>query len=373
MKERFLNFTNTGNEDESSDDSVSQGSDEDSYSGSESDSNSCFSSSGDEDKIMAIITEGISHTEGTNAGLSEVSDCGMKRSSSLPSLKPGEMNITQIKVMFNQTKLSDAAKGATRRHSLTTTSKEVLHIQGSSMTLDEKNLIGEQSEDPTSLYYKLLEAGGFIPMTFEYDQVKGFFQGITANRLSSYSLDIIGAVKSGDLDFLRYSYFELKRNMNCCNRFGESILHTACRHSQVAVVRFLIQEAQVDLRVVDDFGRTPCHDAAWQSEPNMEIIEMIITRWPDLLLICDKRGFSPLQYVRKNHWEAWNHLLKSQGREVFPRQLLKSNHVSTIRNAKRYLYDTISFSPTQRNPISAWGLYATCDKISLLFKVTKSI
>jgi hypothetical protein len=48
------------------------------------------------------------------------------------------------------------------------------------------------------------------------------------------------------------------------NRNGESLLHLACRRSTVDVVKFLIDEAQVNVFVTDLCGRTCLHDICWR-------------------------------------------------------------------------------------------------------------
>jgi hypothetical protein len=315
----------------------------DSYSDSE-DSDSSYASSSEDEKILMMIAKGQRQPSPfvPNPSFQKAlpHDNNMHRSISLPAIVAEDMSTMQVTTLLNQVRLSDAGNLAMRRNSSSIvglsnkyskdddakeqeSKTEVSHIQGDSMATGS-NTNNQEIKDPTVVFNEILTSAGYgqTPRVFKHDEVQNFFQGITATRLSSYSKDIIGAVKTGDLNFLRMSHFELKRNMSCCNRFGESILHTACRHSQIDVVRFLVNEAKVDLRVCDDFGRTPCHDAAWQAEPNMELVELIVTEQPDLLLIADKRGFTPLQYVRKAQWPAWVQMLEKAHKHVLPKHLL---------------------------------------------------
>jgi hypothetical protein len=297
-------------------------SEEESDSESDEESDSCLSSSGDDENLLAMLIKERRHP--FSATISQPVSGGMKKSTSLPSLTQAEMSCLQVHVLLNQVRLSDAAKGATRRNSMKNPQTKIEHIQGEAMASgDPPTLKAQETQDPTVVFNDILRDAGYSPRVISYNEIERFFQGITTDRLNSYSKDIIGAVKTNDLNFLRMSHFDHKRNMNCCNRFGESIVHTACRHSQFDVVRFLVKEAKVDLRVVDDFGRTPCHDAAWQAEPNMELIELIVTKWPDLLLVADKRGFTPLQYVRKAQWSVWNEMLEKNRAKILPKKLLK--------------------------------------------------
>jgi hypothetical protein len=276
---------------------------------------------------------------------------GVKRSKSLPTFQDEEMSTMQVAILLNQVRIDDEQKKryqlkqqqlTAHRHSMQRTNcvpgsgmsaksapgkmVNVKHIQG-----DGAIAAGEgqdesqpaQHDDPTDILKDILGVAGYSSNVLSFDETTDFFQGVTPSRLNAYSSDIIGAVRTSDLDSLRIIHKELNRNMNACNRFGESILHTACRTSQVDVVKFLVHEAKVNIRVRDDFGRTPCHDAAWQGEPNMELIELIIAECPDLLLVQDKRGFTPLQYVRKPQRKYWNEMLDRMGDSVLPKTLVR--------------------------------------------------
>jgi ankyrin repeat protein len=242
-----------------------------------------------------------------------------------------EMSTMQVAALLNQARLCDAKNQTKtmRRSSISGTRSSfsadaslksqpptsVNHIQGQSQASE----VGNSAVSPTILYNDILVSAGFTPHTIACADVKGFFLRITSDRLNCYSKDIIGAITSSDLNFLRMAHTDLNRNMNCCNRFGETVLHTACRLGQLEVVKFLVNEAKVDVRVRDDYGRTPAHDACWQAEPNMELIEIIVNQCPDLLLVTDKRGFTPLQYVRKAQWPAWAEVFKKN--QFLPKRL----------------------------------------------------
>jgi Ankyrin repeats (3 copies) len=94
-------------------------------------------------------------------------------------------------------------------------------------------------------------------------------------------------------------------SFDCCNRFGESLVSMVCRKGNADVIQFLVKEANVSLLIRDDFGRTVLHDAFWTTEPEFELINFLLQEVPDLLFVKDVRGHTPLDYVRKEHWEAW--------------------------------------------------------------------
>jgi len=151
--------------------------------------------------------------------------------------------------------------------------------------------------------------------------LKDFFVDVTTEHITAYKNDVIVAVCEQDIDALR----EMHRNgrmLQCCNRFGESIIHMAFRRGAVKVVRFLLEEAGISFRVRDDYGRTPLHDAFWTVDPQADLVKMLITKCPDLLLISDKRGFVPLSYVRKEHWGIWCKFLEENSDILLPKELL---------------------------------------------------
>ena len=153
------------------------------------------------------------------------------------------------------------------------------------------------------------------------DSLDEFFVEISDDRLASYCASVINAVRGDDVDALR-SLLPTKR-MDGCNRFGESVLHTACRRGSLDVLLFLVREARVDLRVRDDYGRTPLHDACWSAEPKLDMIETLLSEWPDLLFVQDKRGFTPLQYIRSAQWHVWKEFMSNHKDLFVPKVLLQ--------------------------------------------------
>ena len=290
-------------------------------------SSSCSSLLGDEDDILRIISKSSESPIAKNP--TELSSpCKVRRSNSLPSFNEIEMSSTQVSVMLNQ--LRNSNHGVKQQDCRTSKIKKLEHIQGVAMdAVTSTRCI----EDPTIVFNDILTESGFDPRVISHNELGDYFLNVTESRLTSYSMNIINAVRTGDLDFLRMSHFEQKHDLTCCNRFGESIIHIACRHSMVDVVRFLIEEANVSLRVVDDFGRNPCHDTAWQSAPNMELIQLLASHEPDLLLISDKRGFTPLQYLRKERWPEWVEFLRKNRADVLPKKLLQPQRSYTAGSA----------------------------------------
>jgi ankyrin repeat protein len=132
----------------------------------------------------------------------------------------------------------------------------------------------------------------------------------TSDQIEAYnqSNDAVVAVRAGDVNKLR-QLVSCGAQLQVCNKYGESLLHMACRRSNAHVVSFLLHEANVSPRIRDDFGRTPLHDACWRGNPEYEIVEMLLEKEPRLAFVKDVRGHRPFQYARREHWPAWKEFL----------------------------------------------------------------
>lgn len=129
------------------------------------------------------------------------------------------------------------------------------------------------------------------------------------------------------------------------NKFGESVVHVACRTGNLDVLRFLIANGG-SLTCCDDLGRFPLHEVCWAVEPRFDIVRLFLdsdkrggcglkpgeTKGRDheenrdggcgdgdnspmnlginLLLVTDKRGCTPLRYVKQDSWPQWRTFLE---------------------------------------------------------------
>jgi ankyrin repeat protein len=135
--------------------------------------------------------------------------------------------------------------------------------------------------------------------------LQNYFLQYSDAHYDSYDAESIAAIRGQDLDALRALHGTEGRTLQATNRFGESLLHMACRRGFTRTVHYLLTEAGVTPRVVDDCGRTPLHDACWTSEPNFDLMELLIRACPELLVMTDRRGSSPFEYIRGEHACAW--------------------------------------------------------------------
>lgn len=181
------------------------------------------------------------------------------------------------------------------------------------------------SPKPDEFLHERLLKDGYSVKTFRASDIADFFLPVTEVTVEGYDLDLVNKVRREDVDGLR-DLMKSGRTMQCSNQFGESIVHMACRRESISVLRFLFVEANVSCKLVCDSGRTPLHDACWTSVPNFEVIRMLLKRCPDLLYITDKRGFTPMNYVRYSNWGSWCEFLASYKiEELLPTVLWNRN------------------------------------------------
>lgn len=176
-------------------------------------------------------------------------------------------------------------------------------------------------ESSSSLDQQQQQSSLFIPPISEEDQ-------------ENYSTDVVSAVRENDLPTLQ-SIHAKGRSLSCCNRFGESLLHMACRRGFDTIVLYLIQDASVSIRISDDCGRTPLHDGLWHKECQYAIMDLLVRTDPLLLLTCDKRGHTPFCYARKEHWGNWRQFLWDRREHM--RSVMRVEEMELFRPRKEVL------------------------------------
>lgn len=162
----------------------------------------------------------------------------------------------------------------------------------------------------------LLKKKGLPHGTFSSANIKNdnFFLKVTPESVAAYDMPVVKAVRDENVPALCEMLYQQGRSLQCGNKFGESIVHTACRRGSLEVLKFLVDEAGVSIKVCCDYGRTPLHDACWTASPvpNFALISKLLQESPDLLHVTDVRGFTPLQYVMRDHWGLWCDFLDRQ-------------------------------------------------------------
>jgi len=168
---------------------------------------------------------------------------------------------------------------------------------------------------PDSIAREALKSLGYVVKVRPALSIHGYFYDHTQEDIAAYNCTVIAAVKSNNIDVLRTLHGN-GQSMRACNTFGESILHLACRRGFKDIVKFFIKEANVSLKICDDFGRTPLHDACWTTEPSFDLVDLIIEEEPDLVFISDKRGHTPFNYVRRQHWLSWSQFIRDRSKNL---------------------------------------------------------
>lgn len=141
---------------------------------------------------------------------------------------------------------------------------------------------------------------------------KALFQKPSQEAIDAYEMEVVQPVREGNVTRMK-ELLAAGKSFDACNKFGESLLHMACRRGDLATVKFLVFEANVNVRVVDDFGRTALHDAVWTPTPNLEIMGTLLqVVHPSMILAEDVRGHTPFQYARKEHHTQWAEFLEEK-------------------------------------------------------------
>jgi len=169
-------------------------------------------------------------------------------------------------------------------------------------------------------------------MFFDHDALDGFYLPVKDEFVQAWTNKITQAVRQHELQTLRDMHANGER-LQACNRFGESIVHLCIRRGNPEILRFLIHDAGVSVRVCDDYGRSPMHDACWSlsggkgtgtNSNAYQMMALLLTECPMQLLIKDKRGSTPLAYVPRKQWAECNAFLDRQHRKGRLLQLPKT-------------------------------------------------
>eukprot|EP00752_Nemacystus_decipiens_P006678 g6005.t1 len=125
----------------------------------------------------------------------------------------------------------------------------------------------------------------------------------TQKQIDDYQVPLVEAVRRWDMETLEALAAE-GVDMGASNRFGESVVHLATRRGSAPVLQFLLAHGG-SLRICDDYGKTPLHDAFWTAEPRFDLVSMMLEIDWGLLRATDVRGATPLRYAKRGHWAGW--------------------------------------------------------------------
>lgn len=167
--------------------------------------------------------------------------------------------------------------------------------------------------DPDEYLVQLVNAmyPGVTLKTKSSKSLEGYFLTITEEQMSRYNTHVVSLGRNNDVAGLKKYYSDHGRDaLECFNRFGEGLLNMSCRRGFTEMTEFLLSpEIQLPVRMRDDYGRTPLHDACWNPGPQLSICQWLMQKEPSLFLVADDRGFTPFQYARKSDWNIWRQFL----------------------------------------------------------------
>lgn len=133
------------------------------------------------------------------------------------------------------------------------------------------------------------------------------FTSPTEQMIASYTMKVMTAARTGELEALK----AIEDDLDCSNRFGESLLHFCCRRGYVDMVKYLMEDRKSTISIVDDSNRNILHFACWTAEPNVELVAYLLQQLPIAYVFAkDIRGHTPFDYVRQEHWSVWLKLLQ---------------------------------------------------------------
>lgn len=167
----------------------------------------------------------------------------------------------------------------------------------------------------------LLRKRGYSTETYSVMNT-GYYNKPTDFQQASYGTRITQAARTGDSQTL-HKLIKCGLSRNPCNKFGESMVHIVCRRGKKGCAYDVLNqlcEIGCELQVCDDFGKTPLHDACWTVDPCFKTITLILSKDIRLLHMKDRRGSTPLDYLRKEKWKDMIEYLISKREQFWPQR-----------------------------------------------------
>jgi hypothetical protein len=165
-----------------------------------------------------------------------------------------------------------------------------------------------RNETPQDCLDRILQERGYgTNLRIPADQA-GYDTSPSPLQLASFGTELVRAIHTSDISKLS-SLLECGLSPNPCNQFRDSIVDLVCKRGKADVFACLVEHG-CELRVCDGFGRTPLHHCCW-ANGNVSfaiVVALLSADWLQLLM-QDKRGQTPLEYVRKEQSGEWTDFL----------------------------------------------------------------
>ena len=121
------------------------------------------------------------------------------------------------------------------------------------------------------------------------------------NNSIDIAKNVYKAIRLDDSESLAW-YLDQGFSTNYHNKFGDTILHFACKSLAVQCVHELIERKAL-VNVSNVSGRTPLHMAMWHHpEISLPVIRLICRKEPRMLVCLDWLNSSPLDNVCSKQW-----------------------------------------------------------------------
>jgi len=169
---------------------------------------------------------------------------------------------------------------------------------------------------PQSVFERLLKKAGHGELQRIKNDDAEYDAAPSSLQLASFGTHLVKAVHTSDLKLLS-ALLQCGLSPNPCNQFRDSVVDLVCKRANSDIFQCLLEHGS-DLQTVDGFGRTPLHHCCWASTFSRPIVDSILERDPVQLLIEDKHGQTPLEYVRPDLAAEWIEYLELNGFKYFP-------------------------------------------------------
>ena len=109
----------------------------------------------------------------------------------------------------------------------------------------------EEDQSPDEFLIKLVKAQYGLDLEAKPAlSLQGFFLEVSEAQMACYNTEVVSAVRNNDLDRLKQLHVQ-GQQMDCFNRFGESLLNIACRRGFEDIVAYLLEQESVSVRHCD--------------------------------------------------------------------------------------------------------------------------
>merc|ERR1739844_445814 len=103
-----------------------------------------------------------------------------------------------------------------------------------SASLDSINKNGEKDKlnvdlsNPHNLLIHYLREDGYKADTKNSSALQNFFLEVNSEQIEAYNVELVKAIRDRNIPLLREMH-DNGKTLQCSNRFGESLVHMACR------------------------------------------------------------------------------------------------------------------------------------------------